>query len=247
MISQITPAGIRPARRARSTLASVCPVRSSTPPAFAFSGLTCPGCTRSSGFDAGSTATCIVCARSCAETPVVTPWRASIVTVKGVCRADSFFAVISSRPSASQRSGLSARQIQPRASLAMKLIASGVANCAAITRSPSFSRSSSSQTTTILPRADLLDRLLDRGEGGLRGSGGGGVSGCAHAPQGTGPAGPGEPAEGTSRRAGGELQALRARPPSWSSSTTSSPPSSSLRTPSQRSSCSRRSLRCPAQ
>ena len=33
----------------------------------------------------------------------------------------------------------------------MKLIASGVANCAASVRSPSFSRSSSSQTTTILP------------------------------------------------------------------------------------------------
>src|SRR6185437_15749538 len=37
------------------------------------------------------------------------------------------------------------------ASLAMKLIASGVTNWAAIVRSPSFSRSSSSQTTTILP------------------------------------------------------------------------------------------------
>ena len=33
----------------------------------------------------------------------------------------------------------------------MKLIASGVANWAAIVRSPSFSRSSSSQTTTIRP------------------------------------------------------------------------------------------------
>ncbi len=81
----------------------------------------------------------------------MTPSRASIVTVNGVCSADSFFAVISSRPSSSQRSGVSARQIQPRASFAMKLIASGVTNCAAITRSPSFSRSSSSQTTTILP------------------------------------------------------------------------------------------------
>src|SRR5919204_4904479 len=34
----------------------------------------------------------------------------------------------------------------------MKLIASGVANCAASVRSPSFSRVSSSQTTTIRPR-----------------------------------------------------------------------------------------------
>ena len=82
---------------------------------------------------------------------MVTPWRASIVTVNGVCSADSFLAVINSKSSSSQRCGLSARQIQPRASLAMKLIASGVTNWAAITRSPSFSRSSSSQTTTILP------------------------------------------------------------------------------------------------
>src|SRR3954447_17058618 len=33
----------------------------------------------------------------------------------------------------------------------MKLIASGVANCAAIVRSPSFSRSGASTTTTNLP------------------------------------------------------------------------------------------------
>jgi hypothetical protein len=38
MISQITPAGYSPAIRARSTAASVCPVRTSTPPARAFSG-----------------------------------------------------------------------------------------------------------------------------------------------------------------------------------------------------------------
>src|SRR5882724_1520253 len=57
-----------------------------------------------------------------------------------------------SRPRSSQRSGVSARQIRPRASLAMKLTASGVANWAARVRSPSFSRSSSSQTTTMRPR-----------------------------------------------------------------------------------------------
>jgi hypothetical protein len=83
--------------------------------------------------------------------PVVTPSRASIVTVNAVSRADSFLAAIRSSPSSSQRSGVSARQIRPRASLAMKLMASGVANWAAITRSPSFSRSTPSQTTTILP------------------------------------------------------------------------------------------------
>ena len=40
--SQITPAGCSPAIRARSTEASVCPVRSRTPPARALSGLTWP-------------------------------------------------------------------------------------------------------------------------------------------------------------------------------------------------------------
>src|SRR4051812_46010310 len=85
--------------------------------------------------------------------PVVTPSRASIVTVNGVWCGVSFLADISSRPSSSQRSGVRARQIQPPAWRVMKLIASGVTNCAAMTRSPSFSRSSSSTTTTILPEA----------------------------------------------------------------------------------------------
>jgi hypothetical protein len=83
--------------------------------------------------------------------PVVTPSRASIDTVKGVWNGDSFLAAIRSSPSSSQRSGVSDRQISPRPCIAMKLIASGVTNWAAIVRSPSFSRSSSSQTTTIRP------------------------------------------------------------------------------------------------
>ena len=64
---------------------------------------------------AGSTATRIVCARSAALMPVVTPSRASMVTVNGVAWAVSFCSDMSSRPSSSQRSGVSARQIQPRA------------------------------------------------------------------------------------------------------------------------------------
>ena len=86
MISQITPAGLRPARRARSTPASVWPVRSSTPPGRAMSGKTWPGCTRSRGPHSGSMATWMVRARSAAEMPVLTPSRASMETVKAVCR-----------------------------------------------------------------------------------------------------------------------------------------------------------------
>ena len=126
--SQITPDGLRPARRARSTAASVWPVRSSTPPGLAFKGKMWPGWTRSRGDDCGSIATWIVRARSAAEMPVVTPSRASIVTVKGVSNGDSFLAAMRSSPSSSQRCGVSDRQISPRPSLAMKLIASGVAN-----------------------------------------------------------------------------------------------------------------------
>ena len=83
--------------------------------------------------------------------PVVTPSRASTETVKAVPSGVSFSRAICSRPSSSQRSSVRQRQIRPRACVAMKLIASGVANCAAIVRSPSFSRSSASTTTTKRP------------------------------------------------------------------------------------------------
>ena len=47
----------------------------------------------------------------------------------------------------------------------MKLTASGVANCAAITRSPSFSRSSPSQTTTMRPRriSSIASSIVENG------------------------------------------------------------------------------------
>ena len=50
----------------------------------------------------------------------------------------------------------------------MKLIVSGVANCAASVRSPSFSRSSSSQTTTILPgrMSSIASSIVAKGVGG---------------------------------------------------------------------------------
>ncbi len=151
MTSQMTAAGCRPARRARSTPASVCPARSSTPPGWAMSGKTWPGWTRSCGPHSGSTATWMVRARSAAEMPVVTPSRASIDCVKAVWKRAEFCATIGPRLSSSQRRGVSARQIRPRPWVAMKLIASGVTNWAAMVRSPSFSRSSSSHTTTMRP------------------------------------------------------------------------------------------------
>ncbi len=149
--SQTTPAGMRPASRARSTAASVCPVRSRTPPERARSGKTWPGWTRSWAPRFGSIAVWIVRERSAAEIPVVTPSRASIETVNAVWSGASLFSAIGRRPSSSTRSGVMQRQISPRACVAMKLIASGVANCAAIVRSPSFSRSAASTTTTNLP------------------------------------------------------------------------------------------------
>ena len=54
-ISHSTPAGSRPARRARSTVASVCPARRSTPPSLATSGNKWPGRTKSVGLLVGST------------------------------------------------------------------------------------------------------------------------------------------------------------------------------------------------
>ena len=98
-------------------------------------------------------ATWMVVARSVAEMPVVTPNRrwASMLTVKAVDSSSVLRSVIWGKPSWSQRSPVSARQIRPRPCRVMKLIISGVASSAAQTRSPSFSRSSSSATMMILP------------------------------------------------------------------------------------------------
>ena len=90
-------------------------------------------------------------ARSAAEMPVVTPSRASIETVKAVSWRVPLSRLIRSRPSWSTRSLVIARQIRPRPCVAMKLIASGVAICAGMTRSPSFSRSSSSTRMNMRP------------------------------------------------------------------------------------------------
>src|SRR5664280_2356285 len=152
MISQIAAAGTRPASRARSTEASVWPARLRTPPLRARSGNVCPGLSRSCGRVAGSMAACTVAARSAAEIPVVTRPRASMETQNAVWCGEVLCSTIAGSCSSSQRCSVSARQIRPRACVAMKLIASASTFSAAIARSPSFSRSSSSTTTTKRPR-----------------------------------------------------------------------------------------------
>ncbi len=81
-ISTMAAQGSRPARRARSQPASVCPARVRTPPDCAMTGKMCPGWLRCSGVASGATAAWIVFARSCAEMPVVIPSAASIEIVK---------------------------------------------------------------------------------------------------------------------------------------------------------------------
>ena len=150
-ISQITPAPISPAMWAKSTAASVCPARISTPPFCARSGKICPGCTMSCGCTLGDTAVWMVRARSAAEMPVVVPCAASMETVKLVPYCVPFCWVIIGKPSLSTRAFSIGRHTKPRACLIIKLMASGVTNWAAITKSPSFSRSSASVMMTILP------------------------------------------------------------------------------------------------
>ena len=124
MISTIIAEGSSPARRARSHPASVCPARVSTPPGCAITGKMCPGCRRSSGRALGFTAVMTVCARSCAEMPVVTPSAASMDSVKLVRCSRCVSLTMSGRRSWRQRSAVSVRQMRPRPKRAMKLTSS---------------------------------------------------------------------------------------------------------------------------
>src|SRR3990167_5102133 len=151
MISQMTPAGYRPAIRARSTAASVWPARTSTPPGCARSGCTCPGRAKSPERDRGSMAASTVAALSYAEIPVVVRPMTSIGVQKAVSNRDVLSRTSSGICSSSSRSAVIERQINPRPYRARKLIASGVTLSAAIVRSPSFSRSSSSTMMRIFP------------------------------------------------------------------------------------------------
>src|SRR5580704_8975441 len=137
--------------RARSSEASVCPARTSTPPRRARKGKMWPGRAKSAARVAGSMAARMVVARSAALMPVVTPRRASMDSVKAVPKAEVFTGDMGGRCSSSQRSSVRARQIRPRPYLAMKLMAAGVIFSAGKARSPSFSRSSSSTRTIWRP------------------------------------------------------------------------------------------------
>src|SRR4051812_19302849 len=136
-----------------------------TPPLRARSGNTWPGRTRSRGRVSAAIATCTVCARSAAEMPVLVPSRASIDAQNAVSRTDGCSLRSSGICSWLRRSGIIARQINPRPCFAMKLIASGVTVDAAIVKSPSFSRSSSSTTMTIWPSrmATIASSMVAKG------------------------------------------------------------------------------------
>mmetsp|Transcript_5259 Transcript_5259/g.20874 ORF Transcript_5259/g.20874 Transcript_5259/m.20874 type:complete len:281 (+) Transcript_5259:130-972(+) len=151
VISQSTPAGAHPASRARSTLASVCPCLTRTPPSLALSGKMCPGRQKSEALDSTLASRRSVSARSLADMPVDTLSLASTVTVNAVALGSSFFPTICGSSSSSRRSDSSATQITPLVWRTKKPIVSAVACSAAMMRSPSFSRFSSSTTTTTLP------------------------------------------------------------------------------------------------
>lgn len=150
--SQSTPAGASLARRQRSTAASVCPCRASTPCCRARSGKTCPGRWKSSAVEPGIASCRSVSARSAAEIPVEVPTRASTETVKAVPFGSSFEPTICGSRSSSIRSDSMPTHRTPDVCRTMNAIDSAVANSAAMMRSPSFSRDSSSVTTTISPR-----------------------------------------------------------------------------------------------
>ena len=158
-ISQITAAGEQPARRARSTDASVCPARTSTPPSRARIGKMWPGRVSCSGVESAPTRTWMVRARSAEEAPVAIPSRASTETVNCFESGDVLRPVMSGTFIASRRSPAIATQTMPRARVVMNAIISAVMNCAGMHRSPSFSRPSSSTMTTGATPPELIDRL----------------------------------------------------------------------------------------
>ena len=163
MTSQITPAGCSPARRARSTEASVWPVRSSTPCGRARSGKTWPGWIRSLGARRRDRRRRGWCARGRRRRcPVETPSRASIETVNAVSYGVSLCcghhrqrrARRSARASASGRSGRGA-------CVAMKLMASAVTSSAAMHQVALVLAVGRVDDDHHPAGPDVLDRVLD--------------------------------------------------------------------------------------
>ena len=149
-ISQSTPAGAKPAIRARSTAASVWPARLNTPPSLASNRWTCPGRTKSSGWLRGSTIVTTVRLRSSAVIPVrLRRWSSGVI--KAVPSGAVLLSTSGCTSSRSQISGKIGMQKSPRPVM-IKLTFSGVAFSAAQIKSPSFSRPSSSTTLITSPR-----------------------------------------------------------------------------------------------
>ena len=151
IISMSAAHGCKPASRARSTAASVCPARFSTPSGWAYRGLMCPGRPKVCAVDLGSASARIVAARSSADTPVVQPSSLSTVMVNGVPSIEVLFATWCTRSNSAQRCSVSGQHSTPRPLCSIKFTFSAVMVSAAVMKSPSFSRSLSSTTITNLP------------------------------------------------------------------------------------------------
>mmetsp|Transcript_11250 Transcript_11250/g.38348 ORF Transcript_11250/g.38348 Transcript_11250/m.38348 type:complete len:299 (+) Transcript_11250:130-1026(+) len=150
--SQRAPQGSSPASLSRSTVASVWPWRSTTPPGRARRGKMWPGRLKASPFVVGSASCRSVSARSPADIPVVVPTLASTDTVKAVPFGSWLLTTMGGSSSSSILSPGMLTQMSPEVKRTMNAIVSGVANCDAMIRSPSFSRSSSSLTRIRSPR-----------------------------------------------------------------------------------------------
>ena len=149
--SQSTAQGASPASFIRSMLPSVWPLRSLIPPERAINGNICPGWWRDSGVALGAMAVRIVCMRSAADTPVVTPSAASIEMVNAVPYLLVFCSTINGKFSCRAFSSVMHRQTMPLQCRIIMAMSASVILWAEKIRSPSFSRFSSSTRRIPLP------------------------------------------------------------------------------------------------
>ena len=130
MISQITASPLSPANLHKSTLPSVCPVLTSTPPSFAIKGNICPGRTSCAAFEMGFAKILIVSSLSPALIPVSAS-TASTETVNAVSYEDVFALTIGLSSNLFAVSFVTDTQIKPFAFVAIKFTFCGVLNAAA--------------------------------------------------------------------------------------------------------------------